>query len=95
MAVTERSGLTDIGKTRERWNLTHRMQQIAFVPLNQGVLELIADVKMIFDRALAAAGDEDDIGDARGHRFLHEILHDRLVADWLRAESGYPSPQPE
>ena len=34
---------------------------------------------MILDRVLAAAGDEDDVVDARRDRFLDAVLNDRLV----------------
>ena len=34
---------------------------------------------MILDRVLAAAGDEDDVVDARGDRFFDAVLDDRLV----------------
>src|SRR5437867_5376690 len=34
---------------------------------------------MILDGVLAAAGDEDDVVDARRHRFLDAVLNDRLV----------------
>ena len=42
-------------------------------------LELDRDVEMILDRVLAAAGDEDDVVDARRDRFLDAVLDDRLV----------------
>ena len=34
---------------------------------------------MILDRVLAAAGDQDDVVDAGGHRLLDAVLNDRLV----------------
>ena len=36
---------------------------------------------MVLDGALAAAGDEDHVGDARGDRLLHRVLDERLVDD--------------
>ena len=34
---------------------------------------------MILDRILAAAGDEDDVGDTGRQRLLDPVLNDRLV----------------
>ena len=34
---------------------------------------------MVLDGVLAAAGDDDDAGEARGHRLLDDVLDDRLV----------------
>ena len=42
-------------------------------------LELDRDVEVILDGVLAAAGDEDDVVDAGGDRFLDAVLNDRLV----------------
>ena len=42
-------------------------------------LELDRDVEVILDGVLAAAGDEDDVVDARGDRFFDAVLDDRLV----------------
>ena len=42
-------------------------------------LELDRHVEVILDRVLAAAGDEDDVVDARRDRFFDAVLNDRLV----------------
>src|SRR5207247_9061456 len=42
-------------------------------------LELDRHIEVIFDGVLAAAGHEDDVVDARRHRFLDAVLDDRLV----------------
>ena len=47
----------------------------------QQVFQLEADVEMIFDRGLAAAGDDDDVLNAGMQRFFDAILNDRLVDD--------------
>ena len=45
----------------------------------QEVLQLEAVVEVVFDGALLAAGDDDDLLDPGGHGFLHRVLDDRLV----------------
>src|SRR5262249_11743908 len=45
----------------------------------QVVLELEGGVEVILDRALVAAGDEDDLGQPGGHRLLHHVLDGGLV----------------
>ena len=42
-------------------------------------LELVGHVEVVLDRVLALAGDDDDAGEARGHRLLDHVLDDRLV----------------
>ena len=42
-------------------------------------LELLRHVEVILDGVLAAAGDEDDVGDAGGDRLLDAVLDGRLV----------------
>src|SRR5262249_6863926 len=48
-------------------------------PVVQVVLELEVRVEMILDRALAAAGHDDDLGEPRGDRLLDDVLDHRLV----------------
>jgi hypothetical protein len=43
------------------------------------VLELVVEVEVILDRALLAAGDDDDLLDAGRDRLLDGVLDDRLV----------------
>src|SRR5207244_1339168 len=52
---------------------------IAFAARLEERFELHRHVKMIFDRVLAAAGHQDDVGDAGRDRFLDTVLDDRLV----------------
>ena len=54
-------------------------------------LELDRHVEVIFDRVLAAAGDQDDVVDARGDRLFDAVLDDRLVDErqhFLRLRLG-------
>ena len=50
-----------------------------FLALFQHLLQLIADVEVIFDGLLAAAGDDDDLVAAGGHGLFHAVLNDGLV----------------
>ncbi len=45
------------------------------------MLELVAGVEVILDGALTTTGHEPDIGQPRFQRFLHRVLHQRLVQD--------------
>ena len=45
------------------------------------VFEFVAQVEMVFDGALAPAGDEAHVGEPRFHRFLHPVLHEGLGED--------------
>ena len=66
----------------------------------QVVLELEGRVEVILDRALAAAGHDDDLRQTRGDRFFHDVLDHRLVDEgehFLRLRLGRgeePRPEP-
>ena len=47
--------------------------------LLEQVLELVVEVEVVLDRALLRRGDDDDLLDPRGDRFLDAVLDDRLV----------------
>src|SRR5262249_20189295 len=44
-------------------------------------LELGSPVEVVLDGALAAAGDEQDVTEPGGYRFLHDVLDGRRVDD--------------
>ena len=46
---------------------------------SQQLLQLVGDVEVVLDGVLAAAGDDDDVGEAGRHRLLDHVLDDRLV----------------
>ena len=54
-------------------------QLLCLAAILQVVLELEGRVEVILDGALVPAGDEDDLLEARGHRFLHHVLDGGLV----------------
>ena len=43
--------------------------------------EFVADVEVVFDGLLAAAGDDEDLVAAGGHGLFDAVLNDRLVDD--------------
>ena len=79
MAEAERLALPDVGEVDHVGDLADLLELIALAARLEERLELDRDVEVIFDGVLAAAGDEDDVVDARGDRFLDAVLDDRLV----------------
>ena len=79
VAEAERFALPDIRKVDQVRDLADFGELVAFAPRFEKRLELDRDIEVIFDRVLAAAGDEDDVVDARCDRFFDAILDDRLV----------------
>ena len=47
--------------------------------LREVALQLVGGVEVVLDRVLALAGDDDDGGEAGGHRLLDHVLDDGLV----------------
>ena len=68
--VREVDQVRDLADLREHLVLAARFEER---------LELHRDVEVILDRVLAAAGDQQDVVDARGQRLLHAVLDDGLV----------------
>ena len=79
MAEAERLALPDVREVDHVGDLADFVELIALAARLEKRLELHRDVEVIFDRVLAAAGDQDDVVDARRHRFLDAVLNDRLV----------------
>src|SRR5215212_4852874 len=50
--------------------------------LLEDVLELGVQIEVVLDRPLVRRGDDDDLLDAGGNRFLDAVLDDRLVDQW-------------
>ena len=71
--------LPHIGDVDHVRDLPDNRQQVGLLPLLQHLLELVADVEVVFDCALTAAGDNDDLIAACGQSFLDSVLDDRLV----------------
>ena len=55
------------------------LQQIGFAALFEHVFEFVADIEVVFDGLLAAAGDDEDLVAAGGHGFFDAVLDDGLV----------------
>ena len=58
-----------------------QLQLSQFAALFKGAFQLDLPGEVIFDDALAGAGDEDEMLDARRARFLHHMLDDGFVDD--------------
>ena len=57
----------------------HLLEQVLFAAAGQLVLEFEAAVEMVFQAALAPAGDDEDVGDADPHCLLDHVLDGRFV----------------
>jgi hypothetical protein len=82
MAEAERRLLAgEAGRACSRQVMLQRLQLLHLVALGQRVVEFVGHVEMVFDHALVAAGDEDEVLDAGGARLVHDMLDDRTVDD--------------
>ena len=79
MAQAQGLALADVGDVDQVRDLADLAQQIRLAAGLEERLELDRDVEVVLDGVLAAPGDEDDVVDARGDRFLDAVLDDRLV----------------
>ena len=59
----------------------HLGEQVELARLLERVLELEVAVEVVLDGALAAAGDDEDVGEPGRDRLLHHVLDRRLVDD--------------
>src|SRR5262249_10198452 len=75
----ERLALTDVGDVDQIGDLSDFLELVALAARLEECLELDGDVEVIFDRILAAAGDEDDVVDAGSDGFLDAVLNDWFV----------------
>ena len=55
------------------------LQQVGFAALFEHVFEFVADIEVVFDGLLAAAGDDEDLVAAGGHGFFDPVLDDGLI----------------
>src|SRR5215475_9254804 len=79
MAKAERFALTHIREVYEVRDLADLGELLALASSLEEGLEFDRHVKVILDRVLSAAGDQDDVRDARADRFFDAVLDDRLV----------------
>src|SRR5581483_5120458 len=71
--------LADVVDVRHLGDLLHLLQLVDLVAGLQVVLQLEGAVEMVLDRALAAAGDDQDVADACPHCLFHHLLDGGLV----------------
>ena len=75
----ERLALPDVGEVDQVGDLPDLGEQLRLAARLEKGLELDRHVEVILDGVLAAAGDEDDVVDARRHGLFDAVLDDRLV----------------
>ena len=79
VAEPERLALPDVGQVDQVGDLLHLLQHLVLALRGQERFELGRDVEVILDGVLAAPGDENDVGDARGDGLLDAVLDDRPI----------------
>ena len=79
MTESERLALADVRDVDHVGDLADFGELIAFPARFEERFQFHRDVEVILDGVLAAPGDEDDVVDAGGARFLDAVLDDRLV----------------
>ena len=79
VAEAERLSLAHVREVDQVGDLADLGEQLLLAARLEERLELDRHVEVILDRVLAAAGDQDDVVDARGDRLFDAVLDDRLV----------------
>jgi len=79
VAETELLPLPHVGGVDHVRDRADLLEHLRLSPLLEKALELVGDVEVVLDGVLALPGDDDDAAQARGHRPLDHVLHDRLV----------------
>ena len=75
----ERLALPDVEHVDQVGDLADLLGEVALAAAFEKGLELFRDVEVIFDGVLAAAGDQDDVGDAGRDGLFDAVLNGRLV----------------
>ncbi len=71
--------LANVGHLHQVRDVLDQRQLLILSARLQCTLELSVAVEVVFNRGLAASGDDDDVVDARIERFLDAVLDERLV----------------
>ena len=79
VAQAERFFLADIGHVHHVGNVADDLEQIGLAALLEHLFQFVADVEVVFDRLLAAAGDDEDLVATGGHGLFDAVLNDGLV----------------
>jgi hypothetical protein len=75
----QRIPLADVVDRRHVRDLADPLQLVELALGLEEVLELDRSVEVVLDRALAPAGDDQDVGQPRPHGLLDDVLDRRLV----------------
>ena len=79
VAEAERFFLTDVGDVDHVGDGADDLEQVGLLALFEHFFQFVADVEMVFDGLLAAAGDDEDLVAARGHGLFDAVLNDGLI----------------
>src|SRR5206468_4661936 len=79
MPETQRLLLAHVGNADHVRDLADLIQLINLASRLEYAFELIRNVKMVFDRVFAPAGDDRDVADSRSDRFFNNVLNQRLI----------------
>src|SRR5439155_740830 len=79
VAQAQRLLLPQVRDGRQLGDRLDLCQLLHLAAIVQVVLQLEGGVEVVLDRALAAAGDDDDLLQPRRHRLLDDVLDGRLV----------------
>jgi len=71
--------LTGVGKAALVDQATNTDEVLFLVGVANLMLELIADIEVVFERALATPGDHGDLREPCRQRLLYPVLDQRLV----------------
>ena len=71
--------LADKVDVRQFGNALYKIEELGLSAFLKNLLQLGRAVKMVFNQAFAAVGDNQNIGDACMNSFLYDVLNSRLV----------------
>ena len=81
VAQAERILLADVVDRRHVADLLDLLQLVELPFGLQEVLELERAIEMVLERAIAATGDDQDVGESRAHRLLDHVLDRGRIDD--------------
>jgi hypothetical protein len=79
MSQAEGFGLSNVTEVRQVRDLSDLMEHLTLAGAFQIFFQLNGTIEVIFDGAFTAAGNDDNILDARRHCFFDGVLNERFV----------------